>query len=209
MIETSSLLLILGAGFVAGASPGPATLALSGTAMAQGRAPALALASGITTGSLIWSVSAAAGLAAVMQANVWVLEIIRYFGVAYLLWLAFKSARSCLRPTVATAPKPLNANGLRSLYAKGLALHLTNPKAVLFFGSLYAIGIPPEAGVAGIATVVVALGIMSAAVFHAYALLFSLPPVARAYGRLRRWFDGAFAIGFGFAGIKILTAKLT
>ena len=69
MLLDINLPLILVAAFVAGASPGPATLAIAGTSMASGRTSGLALASGITAGSLIWSISAALGLGAIMLAN--------------------------------------------------------------------------------------------------------------------------------------------
>jgi len=51
-----NLALIMAAGLLAGASPGPATLTIAGTSMQQGRKAGLVLASGISTGSLIWSV---------------------------------------------------------------------------------------------------------------------------------------------------------
>ena len=65
-----NLTMILIAAFVAAGSPGPATLAIAGTSMSSGRRTGLALAAGVTTGSLIWSVSAAFGLAAVMAVAV-------------------------------------------------------------------------------------------------------------------------------------------
>ena len=100
-----NLPLILLAALVATASPGPATLAIAGTSMASGRRYGLALAAGVTTGSLAWSVAAAAGLSVVMLANAWVFEAMRYAGAAYLLFLAFKSARSALRPATSPAMK--------------------------------------------------------------------------------------------------------
>ena len=94
MIDGINLPLILIAAFLASTSPGPATLTIAGTSMASGRKAGLALASGVTTGSFIWSVSAAFGLGAVMLAHSWLFEIVRYFGAGYLLWLAIKAARS-------------------------------------------------------------------------------------------------------------------
>ncbi|NNC01068.1 LysE family transporter, partial [Corallococcus exiguus] len=102
MVDTINLPIILSAAFVAAASPGPATLAIAGTSMQQGRKFGLALASGVTTGSLIWSVAASLGLGALMLANVWAFEALRYFGAAYLLFLAFKSAKSALAPNAKT-----------------------------------------------------------------------------------------------------------
>ncbi|WP_159804631.1 LysE family translocator [Litoreibacter roseus] len=206
MLLDVNLPLILLAALVASASPGPATLALAGTSMASGRTSGLALASGITTGSLIWSIAAALGLGALMLANAWVFEVIRYFGAAYLMFLAYKAARSAMSDKELAA-RPL-LGGRRTLYAKGLTLHLTNPKAILFFGSLYSLGLPPGTSVQDLGLVILAVGFQSFAIFHGYALLFSSTGMTRLYFKLRRWFEGAFAIGFGAASFKILTAKV-
>ena len=206
MLSEINFTLIMLAAFVAVVSPGPATLALAGTSMAQGRKSGLALASGITTGSFIWSAAAAFGLGAVMLANAWLFEIVRYFGVAYLMFLAYKAARSALSAKeMATRSF---AGSRRTLYAKGLALHLTNPKAILFFGSLYSLGLPPSTSVETLVIVMLAVGAQSLIVFHLYAFLFSSVRMTQAYVKLRRWFEGAFAFGFGAASLKILTAEI-
>lgn len=207
MLADINLPLILVAAFVASASPGPATLAIAGTSMASGRPYGLAIAAGITTGSLTWSISAALGLATLMHSSVWAFELMRYVGAGYLLYLAFKSARSAMSSGKRETPT-MPAASMRSAYAKGLALHLTNPKAILFFGSLFAIGVPAGASIWDLALVIGAVGIQSVLVFHGYALLFSSPPLVAGYARLRRWFEAIFAIAFGAAGLKILTTRL-
>jgi len=207
MIAEVNLPLILLAALIATASPGPATLAIAGTSMASGRSCGLALAAGVTTGSLTWSVGAAAGLSVVMLANAWAFETLRYAGAAYLLFLAVKSARSALKDGSATTAK-IEMPSPGAAYRRGLLLHLTNPKAILFFGSLYAVGVPAGASPAALALVIAAVGLQSLLLFHGYALLFSSPPLARGYANLRRWFEAVFAAAFAFAGIKILTARL-
>jgi threonine efflux protein len=202
-----NLLLILSAAFLSSASPGPATLAIAGTSMHRGRSAGLALAAGIMTGSLFWSLAAALGLGAVMFANAWAFEVLRYAGAAYLLFLALKSARSALRATTGAERMALSGSR-RSLFLKGLALHLTNPKAVMSFGSLYAIGLGPGAPPVTLATVIAAVGLQSFVIFHGYALIFSDARILRLYLRLRRWFDSAFALAFGAAGFKVLTTRL-
>ena len=67
---------------LAGGSPGPATLAITSTAMGQGRRAGLALASGVLIGSATLGFAAALGMAAVMMANAWIFEVIRYVGAA-------------------------------------------------------------------------------------------------------------------------------
>lgn len=207
MVGHIHLSLILLAALIAVASPGPAVLAIAGTSMNAGRRAGLIFASGVTTGSLTWSIGAAAGLSAVMLANAWLIEAIRYFGAGYLLFLAFKSARSALTPGAAL-PQGLAAAPPRRAFMRGLALHLTNPKAILFFGSLYSFGVPADATLADLALIVAAVGLQSAVVLHGYAILFSNETVVAGYLKLRRWFDGLFAVAFGYAGFKILTARL-
>jgi threonine efflux protein len=159
----------------------------------------------------MWSTAAAFGLGAVMLGNAWLFELLRYCGAAYLLYLAVRSAHAALRPGQIEAQDNIRGGSYTSLkraYATGLGLHLTNPKAILFFGSLYAVGVPAQASPLTLATIIAAVAVQSALVFHGYALLFSSRPLSRGYMRLRRWFEGTFAVAFGYAGFKILTSRL-
>lgn len=199
--------LILAAGLIASLSPGPATLAIAGTSMERGRLQGVVIALGIFSGSIAWSISAAAGIGALMLVNLWIFEVIRYLGAGYLLFLAVQAARGAI------SNQQLNTRAvqgrLRRVYLQGLLLHLTNPKAVLFFGSIYTIGIPPGAQLSQLLTVMVSLAAISFTVFVGYALLFSTPLATKLYLRARRWFQAVFAIGFAAAGLKILTTRLT
>ena len=58
------------------------------------------------------------------------------------------------------------------------------------------------------AFVILALFIQGIFIFQGFAVLFSIAGVAAGYQRLKRWFEAAFAIAFGFASFKLLTAKL-
>lgn len=202
-----SLPIILSAAFVATASPGPATLGVASMSMSAGRQRGIAMALGVVTGSLTWSSAAALGLGAIMLANAWILEVIRYIGASYLLYLAVKSAWSALHP------QALSFGAVGDLtwgaaYRKGLVLHLTNPKAVLFFGALYSIGVPPTAPLTTLLVVIAAVGLQSTLIFLTYAWVFSSATVARGFARIRRLFDGLLAVAFGYAGFKVLTAHL-
>lgn len=208
MTEFFNLPIILIAALLAAASPGPSTLAIASTSMSSGRKHGLALAAGITTGSLTWSLTAAFGLSAIMFANVWMLEAARYLGATYLIYLAYKSAKSAITKNT-KALEIASSRTYKQAYMNGLLLHLTNPKAVLFFGSLYAIGVPPNATQSSILIIVAALFVQSALVFHGYAVLFSSKPMVDTYLKLRRWFEGVFAICFAAAGLKILTTRLS
>ena len=207
MLGDINLPLIMVAALIATISPGPATLAIAGTSMASGRRAGCVLAAGIFTGSCAWSLSAALGLAAVMVAHGWIIEMVRYGGAAYLLFLGVKSALAAIRnkPLVVA---PVTARSLRRTYMKGLLLHLTNPKAILFFGSLFAVGVPPGTPVHLLGGVIVAVACQSLFFFMLCAVVFSSPPAVAFYIRMRRPLEAGFALAFGAAGLKILTARL-
>ena len=204
MDAIQSLPAILLMALVAGASPGPATLAISTTAMSQGVGPGLKLAAGVVTGSFMWSAAAALGLSALMLTHGWIIEIIRYAGATYLIWLAFKLARASWRGTEpGTGLSPA-----RHHYFRGLMLHVTNPKAIFFFGALYAVVLTPEQSPWALLVVFFAIGAQSTVVFLGYAFLFSRSGPVAFYRRSARWIQGISAICFAGFGLKLLTARI-
>lgn len=203
MLGAEVLLILLGWA-IAGGSPGPATLAISGAAMERGRRAGLAMAAGVVAGSASWGIAAGLGMSAIMLAHAWVFETIRYMGAAYLLYLAAKSLRSAIKGGALV----LQPASHEKLFFKGFLIHITNPKAILAWGAIYAIALPPAAGAVQVSQLFGLLIITSMVVFFGYGVLFSNPVIVRGYTAAKRWFDGVFAVLFGAASLKILTAKL-
>ncbi len=204
---TPAFIAIWFAWLMAGGSPGPATMGIAGTAMNEGRKAGLTFALGICVGSAAWGFAAALGLSAIMLANVWVFEVIRYIGVAYLGWLALKALRRALTSDEVALGKPATGS-LPTIFTKGTAIHLTNPKAILSWGSIYAIVAPSDASLSMLLGYFAMLYAGSLLIFIGYAFLFSSERMVSTYRRARRWFDFAFAGFFGVASYKILTVRL-
>lgn len=80
-----------------------------------------------------------AGLGAIIKGLPWMLEFIRWFGVAYLLWFAFKSVRSALKNDALDATGKQSGN-LKSVILTVLAMTFLNPHVyldtVIFVGSI-------------------------------------------------------------------------
>ena len=174
--------------------------------MRNGRGSGLLLACGVVTGSYVWSITAALGVGALFLAHVWVLEAVRIAGAAYLLWLAFKSCRSALRSSALRSAEPVTAP--HGFFLAGLFLHLTNPKPILFFGTLFSIGVPNDTTGLELALVVLIVGLNNAAIFLLYAVIFSHARISNLYRRARRWFESVFALLFGAVGLRILATKI-
>lgn len=81
-------LLIIAAVFLSIVSPGPATVAIASASANNGHAHGSILAFGIASGGFVWSCAAAFGLSALLYTNIWLFELMRYFGAGYLLFLA-------------------------------------------------------------------------------------------------------------------------
>ncbi len=175
--------------------------------MGRGRRFGLAMSLGILFGSASWGVAAALGVSALMLANAWVFEVIRYIGAAYLLYLAFKALRSAMKPGSAGQERLISGT-FRSVFAKGALIHLTNPKAILSWGAVYALVLPVGAQTTDLLITFAYLYAGSIIVFIGYAFLFSSPPMVAAYRKARRWFEGTFALFFGAASLKILTTRI-
>ncbi|MEJ6394386.1 LysE family translocator [Gymnodinialimonas sp. 2305UL16-5] len=201
-MENVNIVIVLSAALIGGLSPGPGTVAIAGTAMARGRSMGLAVAWGITSASTIWAVAAALGFGALLQAKATLFEVLKYIGTGYLTWLAWRSARSALFDK-AIVPVDVGASRLLAAWLKGLGTHLTNPKAVIYWGSILAIGVKPGGGTEVVAWVLVLSLLVNVTLTTSYALILSSQAAMAVYGKARRWIEAAAAAVFG-AGAFLL-----
>lgn len=205
-MEFVNFWIVIGAALLGGLTPGPATLAIAGTSMARGRRMGLALAWGVTGGAAVWAVCAALGFGAMLAAYQWLVEVIRYAGAGYLAWLGYKSARSAMQRKQLVA-KDSGAATYAAAWLKGALIHLNNPKAVMFWGSIFAIGLKPGATEMSILWIVLTSMAINFVLVTGYALLFSTAPLMRAYLRMRRGLEAVFAAFFGAASVLLVVNR--
>ena len=190
-------------------SPGPANLAIIGTAISQGRRAGLIIALGIFCGSLTWACSAALGLAALLRTYAIALEIMKVLGGLYLIYLAWKAYKSARTPDADTA---VGSSGVkytaRQLWLRGYAIHVTNPKAIFGWLAIISLGLPANAPTSAIALIVGICSTTSFLIFTGYAMLFSTRHALRVYKSMRRWIEGAMAVFYSAAGLKLLTSRI-
>ncbi|WP_224816968.1 LysE family translocator [Hasllibacter sp. MH4015] len=190
------VLTALGTFLVAAGSPGPATLAVAGTAMALGRSAGLMMGAGLALGLASWGLAVGLGFGALVAQSPVFLTIFKLIGASYLLYLAWVTGRTAFRKD--TAPDTV-AEG--RAFRRGLILNLGNPKAALAWIAALALSTDGTAPGWGI---VVACAAMGFGIYAAYAFAFALPPVRSTYRRFRRWIDGVTAVLFALAGLRLL-----
>ena len=115
--------------FVIVATPGTGVIYTLGAALGRGHRAAVVAALGCTLGTLPHLVAAITGLAALLHASGVAFAVLKYVGVAYLLYMAFTMLRS-------GGGIALGASRPRSdlrVIGDGVLVNLLNPKLTLFF----------------------------------------------------------------------------
>jgi len=190
------------------ASPGPNVLAVMGTSMAVNRRSGVALALGVSFGSLCWALLTAFGLSAILVTYAGAMTVIKIAGGLYLLWLTYQSLRS------ATSAKDVRAERLEGgkrtpfgYFLRGYIIQMTNPKAVLAWIAIISLGLDGSAPLWVAFVIVAGTAILSLTIHVLYALAFSTPVMVRIYAAAHRWIQGLLGAFFAFAGIRLLMSR--
>ncbi len=132
-MSLSSLLIFAAALLVAAGSPGPSIAALVARVIAKGWRDVLPFLAAMWIGEAIWLSLAVFGLAFVAQTFHYAFVAVKWAGVAYLAFLAWK---------MWTAPVKVAQGGLpekdspAKLFLAGMAVTLGNPKIMMFYLAL-------------------------------------------------------------------------
>ena len=110
-------------------TPGPNMAWLALTSATQGKRSGFAAVAGIATGLAILALASAMGLAALAARAPFAFSLLRYAGVAYLLWLAWQTWVG----EKEAATGEIDAKAMAAWFRHGLLLNLLNPKAAVFF----------------------------------------------------------------------------
>ncbi|SHF58918.1 LysE family translocator [Streptoalloteichus hindustanus] len=112
-------------------TPGPGVLYTMAAGLARGTRASAVAAVGCTLGIVPHMAAAITGLAALLHTSALAFQILKYLGVAYLVYMAWGALRD--KETLAveagdTAPRP----ALRVIVS-GILLNILNPKLTIFF----------------------------------------------------------------------------
>ena len=125
-------------------TPGPNMTYLAALSLSGGMRTGFAAVAGIAIGLLTYGIVAALGLAAVIDNSPLLYGLLRWGGVAYLLWLAWK-AWSSERETSPDATDGPDGEPWIA-FRRGLITNLLNPKAAVFYVAVLPEFIRPDAG---------------------------------------------------------------
>lgn len=132
-MELTSLVVFAGALLVAAGSPGPSIAALVARVISKGFRDVFPFLAAMWIGEAIWLSMAVFGLAFVAQSFHMAFVVLKWAGVAYLCWLAWKMWTAPV--TIREGEMPRAESPWR-LFMAGMAVTLGNPKIMMFYMAL-------------------------------------------------------------------------
>jgi threonine/homoserine/homoserine lactone efflux protein len=189
------------------ASPGTGVVFTLAAGLAAGRRASLVAAFGCTLGILPHLAAAMVGLAAVLHASAVAFSLVKWAGVAYLLWMAWRMLGE--HGGLAVSAERDGRSSIRVI-VDGIVVNLLNPKLSIFFVAFLPQFMDP-ADPHPLATMAELGGVfmaMTLAVFAVYGL-FAAAMRDRVLGRaaVMAWLRRSFAAAFVLLGAKLALAE--
>jgi len=142
-VEIAVFLSFCLASFLMALLPGPDNIFVLTESLAKGARNGILIALGLNSGVLVHTLAAATGISLILKQSEVAFSFIQYAGAAYLLYVAFLSAKEKVE---AFEIKKNSAKGAFKLFRTGFIMNLLNPKVSLFFIAFLPQFVHPESG---------------------------------------------------------------
>lgn len=183
-------------------TPGPNLSYLALLGAARGRGAGLWAVAGVTTGLATWLVVTLLGLTRTPLFSALGLEVLRWTGAGYLLWLAWDALRPPERTRMTLQPgRP---------FIRGLLSNLLNPKAAIFYLALLPSFVKPSIGPIGLQ--ILALGglhLLISVTIHSAAVFGGAGAASRMSAPTARVFRVVLALSLVATTLWLLSISLS
>ena len=207
LIELASLMAIFAFAIV---SPGADLAMVMRQSLVHGRRQAIITSFGIGT-SLMFHVSyTILGLGLIISQSIYLFNIVKWCGVAYLVYIGVKALRAGQTEIAVEAGEGADAGRAQSAlkaFGLGFAANALNPKAVFFFLSIFSTVVSAHT------PIMIKFGyglVMASALilwFIGVSLFMTTPRMRAAFTRASKWIDRASGMVFIALGVKLATEK--
>lgn len=208
LIELASLMAIFSFAIV---SPGADLAMVMRQAIVHGRRQAIVTSFGIGTSLMFHVTYTILGLGLIISQSVYLFNIVKWFGVAYLIYIGVKSLRASktdMTVTTTAGDEPrLSEQSAFKAFTLGFAANALNPKPVFFFLSIFSTVVGAHTPIA----IKFGYGLVMASClivwFIAVSMFMTTPRMRAAFGRASQWIDRTSGVVFIVLGIKLATEK--
>jgi len=191
---------------VAVISPGPDFLVVVRNSLGYGRRVGIWTSIGIGCGIIIHVLYSFIGLGLLISQSDVLFSIIKYLGAAYLIYLGYGAFFSSSQPMNLEQSEETDDSGISAFKAFkiGFLTNVLNPKATLFFLSLFTLVIKPDIDriVFGIISVILVVDTMLWFILLSYLITFR--HIRKIFTRRQLLFNRIFGILLVLMGIKVI-----
>ncbi len=183
-------------------TPGADTAVVLKNSLLGGRRGGLATAIGVFLAATTQAVLAAVGLGIIVAQSQTALQVIRWMGAAYLIWLAFQSLRSAWKGQYAQLALPSGTVERHGLL-QGYLTNITNPQVLMFFLALFPQFMTPEMSLWALALLTMTLPVLGTVPLILIAILVDRAAMWWQRRTIRRTLDAATGAILGLLGIRV------
>ncbi len=207
LIELISLMAIFSFAIV---SPGADLAMVMRQALVHGRRQAIITSFGIGAALMFHVSYTILGLGLIISQSVYLFNIVKWLGVAYLVYIgikALKAGRTEITVSAEAQGEAPKAQSALKAFTLGFAANALNPKAVFFFLSIFSTIVSVHTPMAikfGYGTVMATCLILW---FVGVSAFMTTPRMRAAFSRASKWIDRTSGVVFIALGIKLATEK--
>lgn len=194
---------------LAAASPGPDFVFVTQQTLAHGRRSGLLCSLGIALGLSVHLAYSAFGLAALIAHSAEVLQWVKILGGSYLICLGIRGLRAKAQSGERLPAEKTKISAPLKTVASGFLCNALNPKAPIYFLSLFTLVLSPDMPLWQLAVYGAWIMIIQFLWFAFVATTLSLPSVSRRFQRAGHWIDRLLGCAMLLLGIKVLLSKST
>ena len=184
-------------------TPGPAVLFIATRTVQSGRKAGIMAGLGVATGDLIHTLFAAIGLSAILMTSALAFNVVKFAGVAYLLYLGIRAILE--KSSDPQQPKISPASALSS-YRQAILVEVLNPKTALFFLAFLPQFVRPEQGSSILQFLILGLLFVLLSVIYTTTLAISVPVLGGLVKRISwmgRWSGKIVGVIYIGIGLKV------
>lgn len=191
------------------ASPGPDFAIVVRESVAYGRRAGIFSALGVGCGIFIHVAYSLLGIGLIVSQSIVLFNALKWLAAAYLLYIGIKALRAKpADPASAELSLAAGSRTPRAAFVMGFITNGLNPKATLFFLSLFTVVINPHTPLLVQAGYGIYLALATTLWFCLVAQLFSQQRVRAGFARMGHWFDRLMGTVLVGLGVKLAFSEL-
>lgn len=159
---------------------------------------------GLVAANVVWCLAVIFGLAAVFELASWLFGLVKILGGLYLVHLGIQLWGAAERPV--RTGNQVESSSSRSV-VRGFVTNITNPKSVVYFGSVFSVFLSPEAP-PWVKLAAVGIVLANTIIWYgAVAFAFSATSIQRRYAAIQRIIDRVAGAVLGAFGARLVLVR--